>query len=110
MRNSPGSGRRELAVNRLLGDRRIVFDLREKGIPEALSRQAIEEVRAEIGEEKAVEVLLRKRGRAKALEAMDEKEKARLARSLLGRGFPTGLILRKLRKAEEEEFNGDDGE
>jgi len=101
---------RELAVNRLLGDRRIVFDLREKGIPEALSRQAIEEVRAEIGEEKAVEALLRKRGRAKALEAMDEKEKARLMRSLLGKGFPTGLIFRKLQKAEEEEFHGDDGE
>ena len=46
---------RELAVNRLLGDRRIVLDLREKGIPEALSRQAIEEVRGEIGEEKALD-------------------------------------------------------
>jgi regulatory protein len=101
---------RELAVNRLLGDRRIVLDLREKGIPETLSRQAIEEVRAEIGEERAIEVVLRKRGRAKALHAMDEKEKARLMRSLLGKGFPTGLVYRKLLKAEEEEVHGDDGE
>ena len=101
---------RELAVNRLLGDRRIVLDLREKGIPEALSRRAIEEVRAEIGEEKAIEAILRRRGRAKALDAMDEKEKARLMRSLLGKGFPTGLIFRKLQKAEEEEFYGDDRE
>ena len=53
---------RELAVNRLLGDRRIVLDLREKGIPEALSRRAIEEVRGEIGEERAIEVVLRKKG------------------------------------------------
>ena len=101
---------RELAVNRLLGDRRIVLDLREKGIPEALSRQAIEEVREEIGEEKAIEAILRRRGRAKAPDAMDEKEKARLMRSLLGKGFPTGLIFRKLQKAEEEEFHDDDGE
>jgi len=101
---------RELAVNRLLGDRRIVLDLREKGIPEALSRRAIEEVRGEIGEEKAIEVVLRKRGRLKALDAMDEKEKARLMRSLLGKGFPTGLIYRKLQMAKEEEFHDDDGE
>ena len=101
---------RELAVNRLLGDRRIVLDLREKGIPEALSRQAIEEVRAEIGEEKAIEAILRRRGRAKATDAMDEKEKARLMRSLLGKGFPTGLVYRKLKTAKEEEVHDDDGE
>jgi regulatory protein len=101
---------RELAVNRLLGDRRIVLDLREKGIAEALSRQAIAEVRGEMDEEKAVEAILRRKGRAQTLEAMDEKGKARLARSLLGKGFPTGLIFRKLQKAEEEEFHGDDGE
>lgn len=101
---------RELAVNRLLGNRRIVLDLREKGIPEALSRQAIAEVRGEIDEGKAIEAILRRKGRAKGLDAMDEKEKARLMRSLLGKGFPTGLIFRKLQKAEEEEFHGDDGE
>ncbi len=100
---------RELAVNRLLGDRRIVLDLREKGIPEVLSRQAIAEVRAEIGEEKAIEINLHGKGRAKALDAMDEKKKARLIRNLLGKGFPTGLIFRKLQKAEEEEVH-DDGE
>jgi len=101
---------RELAVNRLLGDRRIVLDLREKGIPESLSRQAIGEVRAEIGEEKALEIVLRKRRRGTTPDAMDEKEKARLMRSLLGKGFPTGLIFRKLQKAEEEGFHDDDGE
>jgi regulatory protein len=101
---------RELAVNRLLGDRRIVFDLREKGIPEKLSRQAIEEARGEIGEDDAIEAILRRKGRAKAIDAMGEKERARLMRSLLGKGFPTGLIFRKLQKIEEEEFHGDDGE
>jgi regulatory protein len=101
---------RELAVNRLLGNRRIVLDLRERGIPEALCRQAIGEVRGEIGEEMAIEVVLRKRGRGTTPDAMDEKEKARLMRSLLGKGFPTGLIFRKLQKAEEEGFHDDDGE
>jgi len=101
---------RELAVNRLLGDRRIVLDLREKGIPESLSRQAIGEVRAEIGEEKALEIVLRKRRRGTTPDAKDEQEKARLMRSLLGKGFPTGLIFRKLQKAEEEGFHDDDGE
>ncbi len=39
---------RDLAVNRLAGDRRIAFDLRERGISEELCRQAIAEVRGEL--------------------------------------------------------------
>jgi regulatory protein len=101
---------RELAVNRLLGNRRIALDLSEKGIPEALTRQAIEEVRGEIGEEEALGRLLAKRLKRTALGAKDQKEKARLMRALLEKGFPTGLVYRKLQKAEEEEFHGDDGE
>src|SRR5574340_1043800 len=46
---------RDLAVNRLAGDRRIAFDLRERGISEELSRQAIEEARAEISEKEAID-------------------------------------------------------
>ncbi len=101
---------RELAVNRLMGDRRIILDLREKGIPEALTRQAIEEIRDEIGEDEAIDRLLRKRSKGMAPDARDEKEQARLMRNLLGKGFPTGLVFRKLQKAEEEGFHGDDGE
>jgi regulatory protein len=101
---------RELAVNRLLGDRRIVLDLGEKGIPEALSRQAIAEAREEMGEEAAVETLLRRKERGKVCPPTDEKERLRLARGLLGKGFPRALIYRKLWKGEEEEVHGDDGE
>jgi regulatory protein len=101
---------RELAVNRLLGDRRIALDLHGKGIPEELSRQAIAEIRAEIGEEEAIDRLLRKKARGGTIAARDEKETARIARSLLGRGFPTGLIFRKLKGLKEEQFHGDDGE
>jgi len=101
---------RELAVNRLLGDRRIVVDLREKGIPEELGRQAIAEVREEIGEAEAIDAVLRKRARGMAAADRDDREKARLARNLLGKGFPTGLILRKLNGTGEDGFHDDDGE
>jgi len=101
---------RELAVNRLLGDRRIALDLHGKGVPEELLRQAIAEVREEIGEEEAIDRLLRKKTRGRVSAERDEKETARTARSLLGRGFPTGLIFRKLKGLKEEQFHGDDGE
>ena len=65
---------RELAVNRLLGDRRIVLDLREKGIPEALSRQAIAEVRGEIGEEEAHRAVLLQEGARKGGPRRDGRE------------------------------------
>ncbi len=101
---------RELAINRLLGDRRIALDLRERGIPEALSLEAIAEAREEMGEEAAVETLLHRKERGKVCPPIDEKERLRLARGLLGKGFPRALIYRKLWKGEEEEFHGDDGE
>jgi regulatory protein len=101
---------RELAVNRLLGDRRIVLDLREKGIPEELTRRAIAEARTEMGEEAAVETLLHRKERGKVCPPIDEKERLRLARGLLGKGFPRALIYRKLWKGKEDELHGDDGE
>ena len=101
---------RELAVNRLASNRRIALDLIERGIPEELCRQAISEVRAEISEEDAVERLLRKKARGTALAGMGDREKMRLARSLMGKGFPAGLIIRKLKGAREERVHGNDGE
>ncbi len=101
---------RELAVNRLLGDRRIALDLRGKGIPEEFSQQAIAEIRGEIGEEEAIDRLLRKKARGRVSAERDGKETARMARSLLGKGFPPGLIFRKLKGLKEERFHGDDGE
>ena len=101
---------RELAVNRLAGNRRIALDLRERGISEELCRQAISEVRAEISEEDAMERLFRKKAKGIAVAGMGSREKTRLARSLMGKGFPTGLIFRKLKGTEEEGVHGDDGE
>jgi regulatory protein len=89
---------RLLAVGRLAGDRRIAFDLREKGIDAGLSARVI------------AERLLRRKTRGRPVAALDNREKARLARGLLGKGFPTGLVLKTLKKTEEEGFHGDDGE
>ncbi|PIV00479.1 MAG: hypothetical protein COS57_15795 [Syntrophobacterales bacterium CG03_land_8_20_14_0_80_58_14] len=101
---------RALAVSRLAGDRRIAFDLRERGIDAGLSARVIAEVRGELDEEEAVKRLLRKKIRGRPVAALTEREKAGLARSLMGKGFPTGLILKILKKTEEEGFHDDDGE
>jgi regulatory protein len=101
---------RELAVNRLAGNRRIALDLIERGISEEFCRQAISEVRAEISEEDAVDRLLRKKAKGIAAAGMGNREKMRLARSLMGKGFPAGLIIRKLKGTGEEGVHGDDGE
>jgi len=101
---------RELAVNRLAGNRRIALDLSERGISEELCRQAIAEVRAEISEEEALERLFRKKARGMAITGMDHREKTRLARSLMGKGFPAGMIIRRLKGTWEEGVHGNDGE
>ena len=101
---------RVLAVSRLAGDRRIAFDLRERGIDAGLSARAIAEVRGEFDEEEAAKRLLRKKIRGRSVAALNDREKAGLARSLMGKGFPTDLILKILKKTEEEGFHDDDGE
>jgi regulatory protein len=101
---------RVLAISRLDGDRRIALDLRERGIDEELCRKAIAEVRKELDEGQAAERLFRKKIRGRPVASLNEKERARLARGLMGKGFPTGLILKTLKKTEEEGFHGDDGE
>ncbi len=101
---------RVLAVSRLAGNRRIALDLRERGIDAGLCARAIAEVRGELGEEEAAERLLRKKIRGRPVAALNDREKAGLARGLMGKGFPTSLILKTLKKTEEEGFHGDDGE
>ena len=101
---------RALAVGRLAGDRRIALDLRERGIDPELSARAIAEVRGELGEEEAARRLIRKRTGGRPVVALDDREKARVARGLMGKGFPAGLILKILKTTEEEGFHGDDGE
>ncbi len=98
---------RDLAVNRLYGDRRIERSLGEKGIPREIIRRAIAEVRKEFPEEEALAVLLKKKLKNRPVAELDRKEKNRLARSLIGKGLPAGKIFEVLRNKEEEI---DDGE
>ena len=101
---------RELAVHRLLGDRRIAADLAERGIDGEVVREALAEARRELSEEAAVEKFLDRKLRGGRAAAMDERLKARLMRGLMGRGFPAGLIYGKLKKMWEDGFHDDDGE
>ena len=67
-------------------------------------------MRREISEEEAVAFLIKKKASRKKLDILDLKEKKRIFQSLMGRGFPPGLILSKLGEAVEEEINAENGE
>ena len=100
---------RNLAVNKLWGNKKIALNLREKGIATDLIDLSMEQARQELPEEEAIEALIKKKAAKKKLTAFDVKEKQRIFQSLMGRGFPPGLILNKLGKKAEEEFNGENG-
>lgn len=93
---------RRLAVNRHYGDRRIEASLREKGIPAGVVREALAEVREALPEQEALHVLLEKKMRGRKKGPLEGREKRRLAQSLMGKGFPAGLILEALGNTEEE--------
>ncbi len=101
---------RNLAVNKLWGNRKIIASLKEKGIGAHLIDQAIEEARQEISEEEAIAVLIKKKMAGRNIGLQDIKEKKRIFQNLLGRGFPAGLILSKLGKIPEEDLHGEDGQ
>jgi regulatory protein len=101
---------RNLAVNKLWGNRKIIASLREKGISPPLIDETIKEVRQEIPEEEAVALLIKKKMAGKKDGLQDIKEKKRIFQNLLGKGFPAGLILHKLGKIPEEDFHGEDGQ
>ena len=93
---------RNLAVNRLLGNRRIETSLREKGISADAAREALAAVREEISEGEAVRLIVRKKTKGRKPATSNHKEKRRLAHSLMGKGFPPGLIFEILSIREEE--------
>ena len=96
---------RNLAVNKLWGNRKIITSLREKGVAAQFIDDAIAAARLEISEEEAIAVLVRKKAAKKKPVTFDIKEKQRIFQTLMGRGFPPGLILNKLGKAGEEEID-----
>ena len=101
---------RNLAINKLWGDKKIFVNLRERGVVAELILAAVEEARREISEEKAIAFLIKKKASRKKVDILDLKEKKRIFQSLMGRGFPPGLILKKLGKTAQEEINAENGE
>jgi len=104
---------RMLAVNRLWGNRRIEMGLREKGISRELIADAIALAREEITEKAAIIQLLGKKGKGQRIipednRPEDNRKKRRLMQSLMGKGFPSGLIFEILSIRGEEEVH--DGE
>ena len=83
---------RNLAVNRLWGNIRIEASLRDKGIPRESIERVIREVREELSEQKALRELIRKKGKSLTMK-IDGRDKRRLVRSLMGKGFPLDLIF-----------------
>ena len=96
---------RNLAVNRLYGNRLIDRSLQEKGIARELIKEAITQIREEIPERKALRILLKKKLKDRKIADLDMKEKNRLAQSLMGKGFPADLIFYALGNKEDEELN-----
>ena len=100
---------RTYAVSKLWGDRRIAISLKAKGLDRELIEAAIAIARQELTERAAVMQLLGKKGKGRITAPEDNKEKRRLLQSLMGKGFPPGLIFEVLAISGEEE-TGDDGE
>ena len=101
---------RNLAVNKLWGNRKIVAGLREKGISAEAIDEAVEKSREELPEEEAIEVLIKKKAAKRKMSALDFKEKRKIFQALMGRGFPPGLILNKLGRIKKEDIDGEDWE
>jgi regulatory protein len=101
---------RNLAANKLWGNRKIIASLQEKGIAAHLIGAAIEEIRREIPEEEAVALFIKKKITGKKINLQDIREKRRIMQNLLARGFPAGLILINLGKIPEEDSHGEDGQ
>jgi regulatory protein len=97
-----GQWARHLAFNLLYGNRRIEASLKEKGIPEEIIRKAISENREELEEKAALGRVLNKKIKGLNAQNLDRRQRARLARMLAGRGFPTSLIYEALRNPQED--------
>ncbi len=86
----------DLAANRLYGNKKIEEALLTKGIDRTLIEQAIAQVRNEMSEKEAIKIIIKKKTKGKKIVELDWKEKGRLSRNLMGKGFSAGLIFEEL--------------
>lgn len=101
---------RNLAVNKLWGNKKLIASLREKGLPTELIDLSIEQARQELPEEAAIEILIKKKAAKRKMPAFDFKEKQKIFQALMGRGFPPSLILNKLGRIKKEDIDGEEWE
>ena len=87
----PTGWARNLAVNKLWGNRKIIASLQEKGIAAQFIDDAIAAARLEISEEEAIAILVQKKAAKKKPAAFDIKEKHKIFQSPDGTRFPAGL-------------------
>ncbi|MCK9195487.1 MAG: recombination regulator RecX [Syntrophales bacterium] len=98
---------RRLATGKGYGNRKIVSFLLEKGLSEAVVAEAIITARQECSEAQALISLIRKKTTSGDIRN-NLKSKQRLARNLMGKGFPLGLIFEMINRSEEEDGHDDD--
>ena len=87
----------------MLGNRRIVFYLREKGLNADLIAEAVAEARQAFPEAEALRRLIRIKMKDDPLAGLEDRVTQKIIRSLWGKGFSTGLILEILKRMKEEE-------
>jgi len=98
-RNFARQWAKNLAADRLWGDRKIAATLREKGISSDLIEEGIAEAREGKSERHAIRELVEKRLRSQpACEVFSYKGKRRAVQGIAGRGFPVHEILDVLRE------------
>ncbi len=98
---------RHLAVDRLLGDRKIVFTLKEKGLAADLIADALGEVRQAFPEAEALRRLIHLKMKNGPLAGLEDRALQKMIRSLWGKGFSTGRIFEILKRMKEEEESDD---
>ena len=69
---------RNLAVNKLWGNKKIIASLREKGLTAELIELSIEKTREELPEEEAIETLIKKKAARRKSASLDFKEKQKI--------------------------------
>ena len=101
---------RHLAVSCLYGDLRIEAQLREKGIPPRLIRDALARAREELTEHQALRKLVQRQLGGRRLAEIEIREKKRLFLRLQAKGFSRRAIMALLGRSGEESAYGNDGQ
>jgi len=90
------AARLEAAVRRR-GPVRVRQRLRAMGLAPDLVDQALAETFAEIDQQGLLDAALDRRLRGRSLASLDDRERQRLVRALVGQGFDLGEILKRVR-------------